>query len=150
MAVGSMVVENDLVFASGGWPQKVTVCIRPATSEIVWHNNAATYIPSMLANAGHLYAVTNNGVAYCWKSETGEEMWKSRLGGNFSSSLVLVGDHLLVPNEGGVTKVFKAQSDKLEVVAENKLPGLTRATPTVCGDRIYIRTAAGLFCIGKS
>ena len=123
--------------------------MKAGTDEIVWHNKAATYTPSMLVHNEYLYGLTDNGVAYCWKADSGEEMWKARLGGTYRASLTLVGDSLLVPNEDGVFKVFKAQPDKLEITAENKLPGLTRATPTVIRDQAFIRTDAGLFCIGK-
>lgn len=149
MAVGSMVTDGERAFVSGGWPQRTTVCVDAATGDVVWQNNAATYIPSMLVHNGYLYAVTNDGIGYCWHAETGREMWRKRLGGNFSASLTLVNQHILAVNEDGVTKVFPASPDELAIVAENELPGLTRATPAICGNRIYFRTDDGLFCIGE-
>ncbi len=150
MAVGSMVADGDLVFASGGWPQKVTACVRAGSGEVVWSNNVPTYIPSMVVYDGYLYAVTNNGVAFCWEAHTGKQAWRARLGGNFSASPVVVKGHILVPNEAGVTKVFKADPEKLEIIAENSLPGLTRATPAICGDRIFMRIADRMYCIGNA
>lgn len=150
MTVGSVVTNGKLVFASGGWPQKVTVCVEANSGEVVWSNKAATYIPAMLVHDDHLYAVTNNGMAYCWKADTGDEAWKSRLGGNYSASPLLVNDHILVPSESGVTKVFKANPQKFELVSENSLSGLTRATPAICGNKIFLRIADRLYCVGSS
>ena len=150
MAVGSLVTQGDLVFASGGWPEKVTICVRAGSGEVVWQNRAPTYIPSMLAHDGYLYAVTNNGIAYCWEAAAGKEAWRGRLGGNVSASPLLVNNHILIPNEQGVTKVFKASPRKLEIVAQNSLPGLTRATPAICGNQIFLRSADRMYCIGRS
>ena len=97
------------------------------------------------------------GVATCWKSDTGDEMWKERLGGTFSGSLTLVGDKLYTTNESGTTFVFRANPEKFEKLGENSLPGEAYATPVVCGGRVYLRIAEFndgqrqemLYCIGK-
>lgn len=149
MAVGSMVTDGQRAFVSGGWPQRTTVCVNATSGDVVWQNDAATYIPSMLVHDGYLYAVTNDGIGYCWNAETGEQKWRKRLGGNYSASLTLVNNHILAVNEDGMTKVFRASPDELDIIAENQLSGLTRATPAICGDRIYFRTDDGLYCIGR-
>jgi outer membrane protein assembly factor BamB len=81
--VGSIVTDGSLVFASGGYPDKLTLAVRgDGSGEIAWRNNVQTYVPSMLVYDGHLYTVTDGGVALCWEAATGKEVWKSRLGGN--------------------------------------------------------------------
>ncbi|HTN00992.1 MAG TPA: PQQ-binding-like beta-propeller repeat protein, partial [Planctomycetaceae bacterium] len=104
-----------------------------------------------------LYAILDAGVAMCWNSATGEEVWKGRLGGTFSSSPVLVGEHILATNEAGRTYVFKATPAAFELVGENQLGTEVFATPTVCGGRIYHRVAVQqgeerqefVYCLGK-
>ena len=79
------------------------------------------------------------GVAVCWKSDTGKEQWKKRLGGEFSASPVLVGDTIYATNENGETFVYRADPDKFEQIAVNKLGDQAMASTTICGSRIYMR-----------
>jgi outer membrane protein assembly factor BamB len=140
--VGSIVTDGRLVFASGGYPDKLTLAVRgDGSGEIAWRNSVQTYVPSMLVYDGHLYTVTDGGVALCWEAATGREVWKSRLGGTFNASLVLVGDRVLAANQEGDTFVFKANPAQFELVAKNHLGEDVYATPAVCGGKIYLRVA---------
>jgi outer membrane protein assembly factor BamB len=92
-----------------------------------------------LVHDGHLYGVLDAGVAVCWKSDTGEEQWKMRLGGEFSASPVLVGDKIYATSESGETFIFRANPEKFEQIAMNKLGDQAMATVTICGSRVYMR-----------
>ena len=93
----------------------------------------------------------------CWKCDTGKEVWKGRLGGTFSASPVIVGEHLFATNESGKTYIFKATLDAFDLVGENQLAEDVFSTPTICGSRIYMRAASRvdgkrqetLYCIGR-
>src|SRR3569623_2613654 len=110
----------------------------------------------MLVHDGYLYTVTAPGIAMCFDATSGKEMWKSRLGGTFNTSLVLVGDLLFAANQEGKTFVFKAKPTGYEHVAENQLGDEVYAPPAICGGLIYLRLARQegdvrqewLFCIG--
>jgi outer membrane protein assembly factor BamB len=110
----------------------------------------------MLVTGGYVYTMTDKGIAYCWDAETGKTMWRKKLGGDFSASLVLVEDHLYTSSEQGKTIIFKASPDAFELVAENQLGNEIWATPVICGDKIYLRVAHHetdgrqevLYCIG--
>jgi outer membrane protein assembly factor BamB len=156
--VGSIVSDGKLVFASGGYPKKLTLAVRADRSgKVAWQNDVQTYVPSMLATKGYLYTVTDNGVAMCWKAATGEEVWKARLGGTFNASLVLAGDAILACNQEGQTFIFKASPAKYQLIAQNELGEDVYATPAVCGGRIYMRVAKRdgekrlewLYCLGE-
>lgn len=156
--VTNVVTDGKNVFVSGGYPKNhVQAIAADGSGKSVWENGARVYVPSMIVRDGYLYATLDGGVAMCWKSETGEEMWKERLGGTFSSSLVLVGDNLYATNEGGETFIFKADRTKYQFVAKNKLGDEVFATPSVCGGRIYHRVAEVkdgkrqemLYCLGE-
>ena len=155
---GTMVWEDDLVFASGGYPDKETVAVKADGSGIVvWRNREKCYEQSMLVTGGYLYAVNDNGIAFCWRAKDGREMWKQRLGGAVSSSPTLVGDTIYCANEAGTMFVFKANPQKYEAVARNQLGTETFASPAICGDQIFIRAATGsgaarketLYCIAN-
>ncbi len=156
--VTSTVTDGVHVYSSGGYPTNHVAAIKADGSKtIAWTNKSRVYVPSMLMKEGYLYAVMDEGIAVCWKSDTGKEMWKQRLGGNFSASPVLVGDRIYAINETGETFVFRASPEKFEKIASNKLGDEAFATPTICGGKIYLRVAVGageqrqekLYCIGK-
>lgn len=156
--VTSTVTDGQLIFTSGGYPTNHVSAVKAdGSGEIVWENTTRVYVPSMLVADGYLYAVTDAGVAMCWKSSTGKSVWKGRLGGTFSASPVQVGKHIYAVNENGKTYVFKADPNQFELVTENQLGSEVFATPTICGGRIYMRVAEQvdghrqemLYCLGE-
>ncbi len=156
--VTSTVADGGLIFTSGGYPKNHMAAVKAdGSGQIAWENKSRVYVPSMLARDGYLYSVLDAGVAMCWKAETGDEVWKSRLGGTFSASPVMVGDVLMAVNEAGHTFVFRASPKEFESIAENQLGDETYSTPTVCGSRIYLRVAKTengnrqewLYCLAK-
>jgi len=140
--VTSTVTDGERIFTSGGYPKNhVSAVLADGSGKVAWENGARVYVPSMLLKDGYLYAATDAGIAMCWKSDTGKEVWKGRLGGTFSSSPVLVGDLIFATNETGKTFIFKADPTELKVVAENQLGDDVYATPVICGDCIFMRVA---------
>ncbi|HVU90484.1 MAG TPA: PQQ-binding-like beta-propeller repeat protein [Pirellulales bacterium] len=155
--VGAMVTDGELVFASGGYPKKLTVAVRgDGSDKIAWENTTQTYVPSMIVHDGYLYTVTDAGIVYCWKSSTGEEQWKTRIGGTFNASPVLVGDLLFATDQEGKTTIFKANPAAYEPVGQNQLGEDVYATPVFVDGQIFMRVAHGsnesrqewLYCIG--
>ncbi len=155
---GTVVWDGDLVFASGGYPNKETVAVKAdGSGKIAWKNSEKCYEQSMLAHKGYVYAVSDQGVAFCWRAKDGEEMWRHRLGGAVSASPILVGNRIYAANERGKFFVFAASPDDFELFAENQLGDESFATPSFCDGRIYIRVAYKergkrrevLYCFGE-
>lgn len=156
--VTSTVTDGTRIFTTGGYPRShVAAVMADGSGKVAWEHNIKVYVPSLLVRDGYLYGVNDNGIVYCWRSETGEEVWKERLGGNFSSSPVMLGDTFYATSEKGRTFVFRATPEKFELLAENQLGDEAFATPTICGGRIYLRHAATgpngreetLYCIAE-
>ncbi len=156
--VTSTVTNGKLIYTSGGYPRNHVAAVNAdGSGEVVWENKTRVYVPSMLMQDGYLYAVADAGFAVCWDSNTGEEKWKGRLGGTFTSSPLLVNGHILATNEAGKTYVFKATPEEFESVGENQLGNQAYATPIACGGRIYTRVVHTnddkrqemLYCIGE-
>jgi len=154
---GTMVWDGGIVFASGGYPKKETAAVRAdGSGTVLWNNTTACFEQSMLAYKGYLYAVDDNGIAYCWEGKTGRRTWRTRLGGKVSSSPILAGENIYLTNEQGTTYVFRAHPEKFELVAKNQLGDEGFATPAICDDVIFLRTAnqssgtrrETLYCIG--
>ena len=141
---GTVVWDDDTVYASGGYPKKETVAVKAdGSGEIRWANGFKCYEQSMLIHDGHLYAVDDGGIAICWHAKSGREMWKSRLQGPVSASPVLVGDTIYASNERGTTFVFKANPQRFEAVGQNQLGEESFASATVVDNRILLRVATG-------
>lgn len=156
--VTSTVTDGTHIFTSGGYPKNhMSAVVADGSGKVAWENSVRTYVPSMLVKGNRLFAVLDAGVATCWNSHTGEEIWKGRLGGTFSSSPVLVNDRIYVTNEEGITSIFSAEADEFTRLGSNKLGESVFATPVICGSRIYLRAAEVrngnrqeyLYCIGE-
>jgi hypothetical protein len=156
--VTSAVTDGERVFCSGGYPKNhVAAVLADGSGKIVWENRDRVYVPSLLARDGYLFGVLDAGVAACWKSDTGHEQWKKRLGGDFSASPVLVGNRIYATNEIGETFVYRADPSKFEQIAMNKLGDQAMASATICGSRIYMRVVEQiegrrqemLYCLAK-
>ena len=102
------------------------------------------YEQSLLTIKNYVFAVADNGVAYCWRSVDGKEMWKKRLfSGSISASPMLVGERIYVASEAGTVYVIRASPDRFELMAENKSGDSIFATPVAVDNEIYLRTATG-------
>ena len=153
---GTAVATSDKVFCSGGYPAKETVCL-DANGKLLWSNQTKIYEPSIVTDGENLFAVSDDGIAYCWDIEDGSVLWKKRLGGNFSSSPVICNGNVYVADLSGNSYVFKASGDGYESVAKNRLGDDCYASPAIAGDAIFFRVGVGkeddrtekLFCIAK-
>ena len=156
--VTSTVTDGIRVFTSGGYPRNhMSAVSADGKGTIEWENNSRLYVPSLLIREGSLFGTLDAGIAVCWESETGKELWKNRLGGNFSASPVLVGETIFATNEGGDTFIFRASKDRYEELGRNHLGDEVFSTPVICDSRIYYRAAFTvdgkrqeyLYCLGK-
>src|SRR5262249_9148363 len=92
VGVGTPGTDGTRVFTSGGYPKNHTVAVfADGSSRVAWQNPARVYVPSMIQKEGYLYAVMDAGLAVCWAADTGKEIGKEGLGGDFSASPVMVG-----------------------------------------------------------
>lgn len=154
---GTVVWLDNLVFASGGYPERNTVCIDAKDGSKVWEDGAKCYEQSMLVANDHLFAVTDDGIAICRDARTGEMKWRERLSGPISASPLLIGDLIYATNESGTTWVFRADPDRYSEVAKNQLGTSAFASMIACDGQIFTRVATGdgrnrtetLFCLGE-
>ncbi len=155
--VTSVVTDGTRIFTSGGYPRNhVQAVLADGSGKTAWQNTQRVYVPSMVAHQGTLYAVLDAGIATAWDTTTGKTLWKKRLGGTFTSSLVLAAGNLYATDESGQTTVFAASRDGLQFVARNKLGDQTYSSMAICGSRIFHRVATNdggrkewLYCLSR-
>ncbi len=117
---------------------------------VVWH--VARGAPSQTSGTvdnGLLFMVNEGGIASCFQTADGAEVWRERIGGDYSAS-VLYGDGRIYcfSREGKIT-VMKA-GRAFEVLATNELPGGFMASPAVSGKALYLRTRTDLYRIEEA
>lgn len=142
--------NDELVFASGGYPQPCVMAIKAdGSGEVVWRQKYKCYVPSLLVDQERLIVPLDQGIVRCLDARTGDSLWFTRLGGDITSSPVLAGGNIYVTDEKGTTFVLKS-GPKLEQIAANELGERCYSTPTICGGRIYLRTWTQLYCLGPA
>jgi outer membrane protein assembly factor BamB len=102
--------------------------------------------PSLLLVDDLLFMVEDGGVATCVEAKTGKEVWKQRLGGDYSASPIYCGGKVYFFNQDGKATIIKA-SREYQVIAVNRLEDGFMASPAVSGRALFLRTKSALYRI---
>ena len=152
--VASMVYDGKYVFATGGYPERHTVAIRPGgkgnvtDTHIAWRTTrGAAYVPSPIIAGRYLLMVGDSGIASCLDSRTGKRHWMERLPGGHSPSPVSADGLVYFVSDQGVTTVIRP-GETFEIVAQNELGERISASPAISQGQYFLRTHQHLYCIG--
>jgi len=104
--------------------------------------------PSLVCFENQVIMASDGGIATGVDIETGKEIWRKRLGGNFSASPLLTGDTIYFQSESGEALVMKL-GEQLEEIARNSLPGRIFASYAVVDNDLIIRAEQGVYRIGQ-
>jgi outer membrane protein assembly factor BamB len=124
-------------------------------SQRVWRKERfSSGIGTGVIHEGHLYTISQNGVAACTNLKDGNTIWEERLKASGSrgsswSSMLLADGKIYVPNQGGDVFVLKA-APKFEVLATNSVNESTNASLAVADGDVFLRTDKALWCLGTS
>ncbi len=160
----SVIVDGDIVYIYGGFRSVGSMAIRTGgegdvtKSHVLWNTRDTSYVATPVLKDGHLYWIDENGIAYCVKSESGEQVYKKRVPGvrggrgiKFFASMVSAGENMYAVSRRSGTYVMKL-SPEYELVSHNKIEGDDsefNGTPAISGDYLYIRSNKFLYCIGQ-
>ncbi len=149
------VAGHGLVFTTMGFSQGLLFAVRPdgkghvTDSHVAWkYNKAAPQKPSVLLAGDLLFMIDDGGIAACVEAKTGKEVWKERIGGNFSASPILADGKIYMFDEDGKSTVIEA-ARTFKVVAKNELAAGCMGSPAVSDDLLIVRTKTHLYGIGK-
>ena len=95
---------------------------------------------------GRIYCVSNTGVGTVIDIESGKQISRFRMGGNYSASPVYAGGRLYFCSEEGHTKIIEPV-ERPKVIASNRVAGIIKASPAVVGDSLILRTTSALYRI---
>src|ERR1044072_6134554 len=157
--------EDVFVVASGRGPERPIFVVRPgargdltlaesktSSDAIVWSRTGrGSYMPTPLIYNGILYVLANNGLFDAYNLKTGDEVYRQRLatiGSGFSASPVAAARKDYLCNEDGEILIIAA-GEKFNHLATNSMGDLLMATPALSDGVMYVRSATGLFAIGR-
>jgi outer membrane protein assembly factor BamB len=153
--VGSPIVAGGMVFAfSGqGGNGKVLIAARPGDrgsppQEVYRLKQSVPQVPTPVVAGDLLFLWHDRGVVSCYDLATGKQHWRERVGGDYHSSPIKIGDRIFGCSMTGEVVVLAADKE-FKLLARNALNEHCAATPAVANHRLYVRTESTLFCIGQ-
>jgi hypothetical protein len=146
-------VAGGLVFVScgQGGNGKLLLAVEPAAQgprEVYRLEQNIPNVPTPVVAGKLLFLWHDRGVVSCHAVATGKQHWRERIGGDFHSSPVRIGNRVLCASRDGEVVVLAADK-KFKLLARNSLDEPCHATPAVAHDRLYLRTTSSLVCIGR-
>ncbi len=156
----SPAAQGDVVFVSGGGGPAgppVALAVRAGgegnvdATRVLWRQKAGTSYSSPVASGEHVYFV--DGSVSCLRADNGKTVYKERLYDSRSEyvSPVVVGDKLVVLTRFDGLFIVAAGA-KFQQLAAHEFTGdrtIFNACPAVADGRIYARSNAYLYCLGK-
>jgi outer membrane protein assembly factor BamB len=152
--VSSPLVAGGLVLGGSGegGNGKSFAAVRPPASDegeatVVYQlSKSLPQVPTPVATHDLLFVWNDRGVVSCYELATGKPLWSERVGGNFYSSPVIVGDKLYgVAADGEV--VVLAAAGEYKLLGRSSLGEASSATPIVHRGRMYFRGESSLACL---
>jgi outer membrane protein assembly factor BamB len=140
------------IFATGNGKSEL-LALRPdghgelSAGAVAWR--AARAAPSQTSGTldhGLLFMVNEGGIASCFQSADGAEVWRERIGGDYSASLLCGDGRIYCFSRDGKITVLKA-GRTFETLATNQLDNGFMASPAASGRTLYLRTRSDLYRI---
>lgn len=153
--VGSPIEAGGLIYqcCGGGGRGKEMIGVDPnGTGDISKSHikqkreKIVPYVPTPVVHGEHLYLWTDDGVVTCTELDSGEDVWKQRIGGNFSGSPICIDGRIYIMNEKGEVIVVGA-SPTYKLYGKFPLDDPSHSTPAAAGGRLYFRTFHRLICV---
>jgi outer membrane protein assembly factor BamB len=157
-AIPSPVTAGGVAYVMTGYRGAAAVAVPldakgdvTGTDKVIWHYERGTpYVPSPLLADGRLYfTMANNALLTILDAKTGKPILdRERLPGlnSLYASPMGAKDRIYLVGRDGTTLVLK-RSDKLEVLATNRLGEGVDASPVAVGKQLFLRGEQHLFCI---
>ena len=151
----SIVLGDGLVYTCSGFEAPTIRVVRPNGSgdvtktHIAWEQiQGVPALASLLLVDRWVYAVTDAGVLNCFDAQSGEPIWKKRIGGKHSASPILAEGRIYFLSEPDGEAIVLEAGPEYKEIARNTLGELCKASMAVSQGNIFIRSEHNLFCFG--
>jgi hypothetical protein len=153
--------EEMLVASSSGPGGATAIAVKAggkgelSESDRLWRlERAKSAIGSGVIYQGHLYNISQDGMAQCLDAKTGKTIWEERLKGpstrSSSWSSILVSDgKLYIPNQSGDIFVLRA-APTFEILATNSVGESMNASLAAADGNLFVRTEKSLWCFSNA
>jgi outer membrane protein assembly factor BamB len=159
-------VNQDQMLSQAEWERHAVVfdrarnsilAVRPAgigdltASSIRWeYDRGIPYVPSPLLYQDIVYMVKDGGILTSLASRTGEPLKQARLqtAGSYYASPAAGDGKIYLASESGVVTVVRADG-QWQIISTHDFGEPIYATPVIRDGRVYVRTAAALYCFGR-
>ena len=159
--VGMPLFYDGVVFINSGWvlsqgtPYYARLFAVDPTgignitnTHLIWESDKdIPQISTPVIVDGKIYMVHERGTVSCIDAKTGKAIWKEKLKGQFNASPIYAGGNIYFISVKGEVYVVKP-GDKYNLVSENKINGMVKATPAILRNSIIIRTDKNLYRFG--
>lgn len=113
----------------------------------VWRNDLDTFTSSPTLVGDRVYQLNALGELACVNAETGEVLWKEKLGSdNIHSTPLAVDGKLIVPLNDGSVYIIEPSDKGAKILHSLKLKGVCLGQPTVWNGHLYVHATGGLYC----
>lgn len=160
---GRPAIGDGLIFINTGWSSGQILALQPGKQGEVLDANSDVSSngvlrvawktkrnvpkkPSLQLSDDLLFSIDDGGVASCLEARTGKEVWRERIGGNYSASPLCAEGRLYFLSEEGKCTVVAAGRE-FKKLAENTLSDGFMASPAVSGQSLILRTRTHLYRI---
>lgn len=116
-----------------------------------WRKTRGNYMQTPLVYGDYLYCCNDGGILTCYQAQTGETVYRKRLGkggSGFTASAVAGDGKVYFTSEDGDIYVVKA-GPEFEVLATNGMGEVCMATPAISDGVIFFRTRGHVVAIER-
>jgi outer membrane protein assembly factor BamB len=157
LAYASPMESDGVIVALGGY-RGASLAVRAGgrgdvtETHRIWHNPKGNgWLGTGVTDDGLVYTADMGGVLTCLDVQTGEPLWKDRVGGGGTwSSITQTADgRMFLLTKSGTTTIFLPARNQLDQVAENGLNETTNASVVIAGKDLFLRTDQAIWCISE-
>jgi hypothetical protein len=165
IAIGTPVVHRDTTIVTAGYPPVRPVYAvragargdislpqgKTTSDAIAWsHDRDGTYISSPIVYRDQLYTLNNNGILTAYDANTGERIYRARVGGGgaFTASPVAADGKLFLASEDGDVFIVQAGREYVEI-GKRPMNEVTMASPAISNGLLIVRTLGHVWGIGR-
>jgi outer membrane protein assembly factor BamB len=153
----SVVAADGVVYCIGGRSAQCLAVRAGGKGDVtdshkLWEANAGSNVSSPLIHDGHLYWVSDSGIAFCLNAASGQIVYQERVGASRAYGSVTYGDGKLfcVSREEGAFVL--AAEPRFNILAQNNMSpdnSVFNASPVIHDGQLLLRSNRYLYCVGK-
>lgn len=149
------VVSEDLIFFNTGHGKSELWAVKPGGKGVLGEDMIAWKVrrnvptrSSVLLVDDLIYMVDDGGIASCVEAKTGKDVWRQRIGGNYSAAPLFADGRIYFFSEDGKATAI-APGREFKQLGESKLEAGFMASPAVTDHALILRTKTHLYRVER-